>query len=107
MFERVANGVDVGTFGDAEKRTGDGGEEMGVLVAVEVRDADAGALEFFYLGQGFALDVCFVDAAAEQGLDEVDKGWTEGFAVGAKERGDGFWCGGRRTVGKDDVATYT
>ena len=60
-----------GALGDCEQRAGDGGEEVRVFVGVDVGDVDAGALEFLDLGEGFALDVIFADAAAEERLDEV------------------------------------
>ena len=87
-----------------QQRAGDGGEEVGVFVRVDVGDVDAGALELLYLGEGFALDVVFADLAAKERLDEVDEGGTKGLAVGAEEGGDAL---GRRdgdAVGEDDVA---
>ena len=65
LLEWVANGVDAGPLGYAEERTGDGGEEMGVFVGVEVGDANSSALEFRDLGEGFALDLFSADAVAE------------------------------------------
>lgn len=91
LLEGIADGVDAGPLSYAEKRTGDGWEEVGVFVGVEVRDTDSGALEFCDLGEGFALDVFSADAVAEEGLDEVAEGWAEGFAVWAEKRGDGLW----------------
>ncbi len=46
-FEGVADGSDGGAFGEVEERAGDGGEDVGVLVRVDVGDVDAGALEFW------------------------------------------------------------
>src|SRR5271154_6748066 len=45
VFEGVADGVDGGLVGGAEEWARDGGEEMGMFVAVEVSDGDAVALE--------------------------------------------------------------
>ena len=89
VFERMADGADVERSARCEERAGDGREEVGVFVGVEVGDVDAGALEFLDLGEGFALDVLFADVAAKEGLEEVDEGGTEGLAVGAEEGGDG------------------
>ncbi len=103
-LEGIADGADGAALGDAQQRAGDGREEVGVFVGVEVGDADAGALQLLDLGEGFALDLVFADRAAEERLDEVEQRGAEGFAVGAKEGGDAF---GRRdggAVGEDDVA---
>ena len=79
---------------------------MRVFVGVEVRDVDACALEFLDLGGGFAFDVGGADLAAEEGLNEIDEGGAEGFAVGAEECGDAFGRGDGDAVGEDDVAAY-
>ena len=63
-FEGVADGSDAGALGDVEEGTGDGGEDVGVLVGVEVGDVDAGALELLDLGGGFAQDVVLADGTA-------------------------------------------
>jgi hypothetical protein len=104
LLEWVADGGDGVALGEAEERSGDGREEVGVFVGVEVGDADAGSLEVLDLGEGFALDVVFADDAAEERLDKVEERGAEVFAVGAEESGDGL---GRRdggAVGEDDVA---
>jgi hypothetical protein len=106
LFEGVTNSADGAAFGDSQERTGDGGEEMRVLVGVEVRDVDARALELLHLGDGLAFDIVFADGAAEEGLNEVEKRGAKAFAVGAEERGDGLRRRGGNPVGKDDVAAY-
>lgn len=103
-LEWVADGADVAGFGDAEERTGDLGEEVRVLVGVEVGDGDAGALELADLGEGFAFDVCGGDFVEEEGFDEVDEFRAEVFAVVAEEGGDGFGRRGGDAVGEGDVA---
>ncbi len=80
----VADGSDAAALGEMKEGAGDGREEVGVFVGVEVGDVDAGALEFLYLSEGFALDVVFVDVVAEECLNEVDEGGPEGFAVGTE-----------------------
>ncbi len=90
-----------------EERAGDGREEMGVFVGVEVGDVDAGALEFLYLGGGFAGDVFFADVAEEQGLEEVDERRAECFC--RRGRSEWGWFPGAddgNAVGEDDVAAY-
>jgi len=104
LLEGVADGADACAFGGAEQRARNGGEEVGVFVRVEVRDADAGGLQFGDLGEGFALDLVFVDVAAQEGLREVEEGGAEGGAIAAEERGDGFGWGDGVAVGEDDVA---
>ena len=42
-----------------------------MFMGVDVRDGDAGALEFLHLGSGLAFDVVFADGAAQQSLNEV------------------------------------
>jgi len=103
-LEGVADGGDVEALGDAEEWAGDLREKVGVLVGVEVGDADAGGEELLDLGFGFAFDVLFLDAAEDEGAEEVDQTWAEVGGAGGEEGGDGF--GGRdgEAVGEDDVA---
>jgi hypothetical protein len=107
LFEWVTNGADGAAFGDAKKGTGYGGEEVGVLVGVEMGDVDAGALELLNLSDGFAFDIVFADGAAEKGLDEVDEGGAKVFAIGADEGGDGFRGRDGGSVSEDDVTAYS
>jgi len=72
-------------------------------VGVEVGDGDAGALELVQLGEGLALDLGLADLAAQEGLEEVEQGGTEAFAVGAEQGGDGRGTGDGGAVGEDDV----
>ena len=64
-FERIADGADGGAFGEMKEGTGDGREEMGVLVGVEVGDVDPGTLEFLYLSERFAFYFVFPDFFAQ------------------------------------------
>lgn len=104
-LEGIADCGDGGALEDAEEGAGYCGEEMRVFVGVHVGDGDAGLLEFADLGEGFALNVVFADAAAEESVEEVDERGTEVFAVRAEEGRDGFWWRGGSAVGDDDVAT--
>ena len=63
------------------------GEDVGVLVGVDVGDVDAGALELLDLGEGFALDVVVADVAGRR-AEAKSTSWAKGFAVGAEEGGD-------------------
>jgi len=72
-FEGVADGGDVGAFENFEERAGDGGEEMCVLVGVDVGDVDAGALESGNLSVCFAHDVIFADLTEEESAEEGDE----------------------------------
>jgi hypothetical protein len=103
VLEGIANGADGVGFGDAQERARDPGEEVGVLVGVEVGDANAGALELVELGKGFALDLGLADLAAEEGLEEIEEGGAEASAVGAEKGGNGRGAGDGEAVGEDDV----
>ena len=107
LLEWVADGTDGGAFGYMEQGAGDGGEEVGVFVGVEVGDVDAGALEFLHLGEGLADDVVGVDGAAEEGLEEIEQRGAEGVAVGAEQGGDGFGVGDGGAVCKHDMAPHS
>jgi hypothetical protein len=78
---------------------------MRVLVAVQVRDADADTLQLLDLGERFADNVFLTDAAKEKCADELGKCRPESLTIRAEQTGDGFWWGDRRSVGEDDVAT--
>jgi hypothetical protein len=71
-----------------EQGAGDGGEEVGVFVGVDVGDGDAKVLELADLGAGFAGNIVGVNAAKEEIADKVDDGRTEGFAVGTYQGRD-------------------
>src|ERR1035441_688391 len=103
-FKGIPDGADGGVCGDFEQRPGDGGEEVGVLVGIEVGNGNAGALQLLYLGESFAGDLVLLNAAAEERLQEVEKRWAKGLSVGAEQAGDGFAWGDGSSVGEDDVA---
>ena len=105
-LEGVADGADTAALGEMKEGTGNGREEVGVFVGVEVGDVDAGTLEFLDLGESFALDVIFIDVVAEECLSEVEEGGAEGFAVGTEEGRDAVGVGCGDAVGEDDVAAY-
>ena len=104
-LEGVADGSDGGALSEVEERAGDGGEDVGVLVGVDVGDVDAGALEFLDLSQGLAFDVVLADIAAEESLGEVDDAGAEGLAVGADEGGNALRVSYGDGVDEGDVAT--
>jgi hypothetical protein len=99
FFEGVADGAYAGALADVEKGTRDGGEDVGVLMRVDVGDVDAGALEVLDLGEGFDGYLVFGDFAAEDGEEEVWEGGAEGLGVGTEEGGDAMGVGERGAVG--------
>ncbi len=103
-LEGVAEGIDSAALGDVQDRAGDGWEDVGVFVGVDVGDVDAGALKALDLRGGFAGEVVGTDGVAEGGLGEVGEGGAEGFAVCAEEGGDGFGVGEGHAVEKDEMA---
>ena len=105
-LEGIANGSDRAALGQMEKGPGNSREEMSVLVGVEVGDVDARALELLHLGEGLALDIVLADGATKEGLDEIDDGGAEGFAVAAEEGRDAVGVGDGCAVGEDDVTAY-
>ena len=104
LLEWIADGGDAGALGYEEKRAGDCGEGVGVLVRVDVRDGDAVLLDAEDLGVGFLGDVGFMDAAEQEVADEVGELGSETAAVGTEECGDGVGRGEGGAVGEDDVA---
>lgn len=56
-LEGITDSADTGAFGDGEEGACDLGEDVGVLVGVDVRGVDAVLLEAGDLGVGFAGDV--------------------------------------------------
>jgi len=85
FFKRVADGADTGAFAGVKERPSDAGQDVGVLVGIDVGDVDAGALKVLDLRQGFDGDLVFADFAEEDCGEEVDEGRTEVFAVGSEE----------------------
>jgi hypothetical protein len=63
-LEGIADSSDRGALEDTEKGAGDGREEVGMFVGVDMGDVYAGALELLNLGDGFAFDIAFTDGAA-------------------------------------------
>ena len=106
-FKGIPDGADGGAFGDFEQRPGDGGEEVGVLVGIDMGNGDAGVLQLLDLGESFAGDLVLLNVAAEERLQEVEKGWAKGLSVGAEQAGDGFARGDGSSVGEDDVSADT
>ena len=56
-FEGVAQGSDRGGLHNPEKGAGHRRKDVGVLVRVQMRDTNAGVLNFANLGQGLTLDL--------------------------------------------------
>lgn len=83
----IADGSDLAGAGGAEERAQDARKKMGVLVGVDVRDAEAGGLEAADLRGSFGLDFSVANAAAVEIGGEAAETGTERMAVGA-EGGD-------------------
>lgn len=86
-LEGVANGGDGAGLGGVEERAEDAGEQVGVLVSVDVGDAEASVLKTANLGGGFGSDLFRADAKGEEIADEAGERWPEGLPIGA-EGGD-------------------
>ena len=102
-LEGIADRGDLGCLGGGEQRAEDAGEEVSVLVRVDVGDPKAGGLEAAYLCRRFGGDFGWADAAHEEIADEVGEGVAKSAAIGAKGR-DLRWGQGRRAVDEEDVA---
>ena len=89
-LEGIAYSLDSSSLEDTEERSAYGGKEVSVFVGVDVCDGDSGLLQLCDLSRGFALDVVFADVSAEQMVDEVEQGSSEGLSIGTEERGYGL-----------------
>ena len=105
LLEWIADGGDSHALGDREQRTCDRGEDVGVLVGVEMCDVDAGGSQPMDLRGSFASDVGRADFTAKNSEMEARERWAEVFAIRTEERGNCLWRRDRSAVGKDDVAT--
>jgi hypothetical protein len=102
-LEGIADGGDLAGLGGAEERAEDAGEEVSVLVGVDVGDVEASVLEAADLRGGFGGDFLGADAEGEEVADEGGQGGPEGLAVGAEGRDlAGRECG--RSIDEEDVA---
>jgi len=88
-FEGIADGGDFTGAGSGEQGSQDSGEEVGVLVRVDVGDAEAGGLQAADLGSGLGDNFRCANTEGEEVGDEAGERGPEGLAVGA-ERGDLF-----------------
>ena len=87
-LEWIADGADAGLLERADDGPGDAREQVGVLVGVDVREFEAGALQLLDLCECFALDVVLADGAAENAECEVGERVAEGAAVRTEQCGD-------------------
>ena len=83
-LEGIADGGDGRLFERFEDGACDAGEDVGVFVGVDVRDAYTGALELSDLGEGFAGDLLGAHVAAQHGEGEGGERAAEVAAVGAE-----------------------
>ena len=103
-LEGIADSADGSLLRNIEQRAEDGGEQMRVLVRVQVGDGDACTLQLCDLREGLAGDVGWVDATEEERAEESRQAGTERLLVRADEGRDGRGCRDWDAVGKDDVA---
>lgn len=68
----IANGLDAGTFKNTEERPRDPGEEVSMLVGVDVGDRDTGMSESVDLSLSLGFNLFCTNAAAKKCLHEVD-----------------------------------
>jgi hypothetical protein len=94
---------DLAGVGGAEQRGEDTGEEVGVLMRVDVGDAEAGSLEAADLGGGFGFDFGGADAAGMEIKGEAGEAGSE-LAAGRHEGGDLVRGKNRCGVDEEDVA---
>lgn len=104
LLEGIADGLDAGLLGGFEQRPADCGEEMCVLVGIEVRDVEACCLELADLCEGFGSDVGCAQLTTHDCEDEGEERGAEVYVVGADKRGNGGGGRGGSAVGEDDVA---
>lgn len=104
FFERAANGADPGLLCDGKKWARDAGEDMCVLMGVEMRGLNARLLDTLDLRQGLACDLVFVDLAAQDGAEEAGERRPKAFAIGAEKRRNALRRRKRDAVGEDDMA---
>ena len=84
LLEWVADGGDAGALGDGQQRAGNAGEDVGVLVGVDVGDGEVGSLGFWICARVFAGS--FADFAAEDGQEEIGERGRK-----VCRRGRGVW----------------
>jgi hypothetical protein len=76
---------------------------MGVLVGIDVGDAEACILEAAHLGGGFGGDFCGVDAEGEEVADKVGEGGAQ-LAIATDQGGDLFRGQNGGSIDEEDVA---
>ena len=103
-LKRSPDGQHAAAFRGVKDGPGDGWEKMRVLVTVNVRDVDAGPLQGLNLGLGLAGEILRADGVAHRCLGEIQRLRTEGFVVGAEQRGDVPRVRDRDTVDEDEMA---
>jgi len=101
-FERIADRRNAAGCRRPEERPQDSGKKVGVLVRVDVRDAEAGVSDAADLGRGFRSDFFRPDAESEEVAHEGSEGRPE-FAIAADQRRDLFRGKNRRSVHEENM----
>lgn len=103
-LKRVAYRTDARSLKDVQQRATDPGEEMGVLVSIDVRDRDTGLLQLADLSLGLSFDVALANMTTQQGMYEGQKGRAKAPSVRTDQRWNLRRIGRRYTVGENDMA---
>lgn len=103
-LEGIADGWDTAGARGHKERAEDAGEEVGVLVGIDVGDGEAGGLKAANLGGGLGGDVFGADAEGEEVANKVGEGRPQ-LAVGRYQGRDlaGRESGG--AVDEEDMAS--
>ena len=103
-LERIAYRANRGAARGFDQRPADGGEEVCVLVGVDVGDRYAGRLKPSDLGQGLGPHVLFADSTRQRRSGKGGERWSEAAAVRADQRRDRLRRRDGDAVNEDDVA---
>ena len=106
-FARVTESADAAALCDMKHWSGDCGEEVGVLVRVDVGDVDTSTLKLLDLRLGLASYLFEVKCAAKGGLGKIEEGGSEGLAVRTEQGRDRLGVRDGNAIGKDEVAAYS
>ena len=101
----IADAMNPCFFCSAKNGAKDGWEHVGVLVRVEVREAQTAVLEAGYLRGGFGFDFFGADAAGEEALEQSGEGRRETLSLRVDKGGNLIRRQDWFAVDEDDVAS--
>ena len=105
LFERITNRPDPCALRDVEQGPGDLGQDVDMLMRVDVGDVDSGALQILDLRGGLTGDVLFTNLSPQSGEEELHQRRTEGLSIGAEQGRYALRMGERCAIRQYDVAT--